>query len=165
MSIALGYEGAVFKMWLNKYGSRGWFRFLLSVFFLASMLLMRHDDFFCCYNYIMCTTHDPQKYRPLPLNATVMTCDDQSSCCSVHVCALVWCWDTLNITVLHIVNHVERGKEERGKRSQSWPFNDLEGEAVRTHWGVLTVVGGSARGCPSAPSKNVLSGPVCIWLV
>lgn len=117
-------------MWLNKYGSS--FIFIVGIFcFLQASTLLLRFFFFSFLSEL--SSLPPSNAGHLPFNATVITCDDQSSCCSC-VCVYVDFGILWNITVLHIADHVK-------KKDAVLTFNDLKGDHRRMYSLVYSVFG------------------------
>lgn len=110
------------------------FIFIVSIFFsppgLATLLETR---LFLPLSKVLPVPPSILQEQPhTPFNATVITCDDQSSCCS-YVCGSTL-GKTLNVTVLHVADRV--------KKENCWPLMTLKGEAVRG--GSVSPWGGAA---------------------
>lgn len=123
LSIALGWKGAVFKMWLNKCGSKGWFRVLLLAFFFSGLNASLDTWEFFFLFFLKCSRHMyhpwSSKNRPHPLQRY---CHNlwRPKLMLFHACVCTGILWTLLCFILLIV---------WGRRRTADLFNDLKGEA------------------------------------
>lgn len=148
MSIALGSEGAVFKKcdWTNV-GQKGWFRFVSSSREKWWELYFFPKVFHHLY-HLWSSRNRP--HPPLTLLSWTVT-TKAHAVPYVCVCALVQRWDTLNITVLHIVNRV---REENSEMTLAVMTHRLSRRTVKecTLWSSLYL------------ARVELCMSVCVWV-